>query len=256
MAGVTSSVPRNTRRRGGLVPQDPRSSGPSSARPTPEGHRDLVIPHRRRRPGRYGCRRPAEPTADRAGARGAHRPRAADDRHVPPGAADDHRRAGDHAGRGAADPHRHPDRPGRGPAAPRPALRRLRAQTAPPDRDRTARPGVDRDRRRPERRGPRRPAGAAGSRRRGRRRDRPRHRARPVHRPAGGDTALTALPRDGGGAGPRPDPGRGAAARHVVARGVRRARAVRGGPGADRVALPPRDAAPVPPQPARGCGPP
>ncbi|CAA9217327.1 MAG: Multidrug resistance transporter, Bcr/CflA family, partial [uncultured Blastococcus sp.] len=157
--------------------------------------------------------------------------RAADDRHVPAGAAHHHPRDGDDVGRGSADPHRHPRRAGAGTARPRPALGRLRAPAAPARGHCPARAGVAAGDHRPEPRRPGRPPRAAGRRGGGRHGHRDRRRARPLRRPGGGHDAVAAVPRARCGAGPRAHHRRRDAALHLLARDLRGARGLRRGHG-------------------------
>ena len=128
-------------------------------------------PHRRppRSPA-AGVRR-----APRSSLGALRRARPADHRHVPAGAARRiTARARDDVGGRAADPHRHPRRPGAGPAGARPAVRRARPAAAAARRHGPARPGLAARAGRPEPRRPRRAPGAPGRRDGGRRGDRPR----------------------------------------------------------------------------------
>ena len=105
------------------------ASVPATTRPEEELRDHPPGTAHRHRPGARGPARPARP-APRCvlGALRGHRP--ADHRHVPAGAPDDHPRARDDVGGGAAHPDRHARRPRAGPAGARPAVGRAGPQAA------------------------------------------------------------------------------------------------------------------------------
>ncbi len=175
----------SARRRRGAPPSAPPPAPPDRPRP-------------RSRAAHRAAAEPAEARAHPGCLRGA---RAADHRHVPPGAAHDHRGPRDDVGRGPADPHRHPAGPGPGPARPGPPVGPLRPQAAPDRRHRAARGGLAARAGGAEHRRARRPAGAAGRGDGGRCGDRPGRRARPLHRAGRRDPPLPAVPGDRRGTG-------------------------------------------------------